>query len=237
MNQWDTWLNSSDFPPPQPSEPINNTNRVAVPPPIVKPPDQAPLSLASPNSPFALVSQESFPGVSVSNETSLERKPSIQLPGVPPISSIAGVSQRVNPSMIMLPDASVAARVNPSMTIANSSMTIANPSMTIANPPMTTLRRTRRRKRGKEDDELYEEAPGKKEEAPIKRRRGRPVLASVVTDDQRKTPDDSDEKRQYQKPKWCHQCKARKRDVIQCCGEGKPRGANNQMYRMRRPDM
>ena len=31
------------------------------------------------------------------------------------------------------------------------------------------------------------------------------------------------------KPKWCHQCKARKRDVIQCCGEGKPRGANSQM--------
>ena len=32
------------------------------------------------------------------------------------------------------------------------------------------------------------------------------------------------------KPKWCHQCKAKKRDVIQCCGEGKTRGANNQVF-------
>ena len=122
-----------------------------------------------------------------------------------------------------------ASSVNPVITHANP-MNPPNASRAIPITPLpSTLRRMKRRKRGKEDDELYEEAPGKKEETPIKRRRGRPVHESVVTDDQRKVPEDSDEKRQYQKPKWCHQCKARKRDVIQCCGEGKPRGANNQM--------
>ena len=224
INQWDTWLNSSDSPPPQPFEPVNNTNRIAVPPPITKSPNP---TLASPNSPFALANQESR--VSALDEKGIQRKPSIQLPDMPPIrpdvsskhTSVSGVA-----SLSVAPNAS---SVNPVITHANP-MNPPNASRAIPLTPLpSTLRRMKRRKRGKEDDELYEEAPGKKEETPIKRRRGRPVRESVVTDDQRKVPEDSDEKRQYQKPKWCHQCKARKRDVIQCCGEGKPRGANNQM--------
>lgn len=75
INQWDTWLNSSDSPPPQPFEPVNNTNRIAVPPPITKSPNP---TLASPNSPFALANQESR--VSALDEKGIQRKPSIQLP-------------------------------------------------------------------------------------------------------------------------------------------------------------
>ena len=65
-----------------------------------------------------------------------------------------------------------------------------------------------------------------------KQKRGRPVNHFVRNEPQRKTVDNSEEKRLHSKPKWCHQCKARKRDVIQCCGEGKIRGANNQVFRV-----
>ena len=193
MNQWDTWLNSSDSPPPQPSEPINNTNRIAVPPPIVKPPDQTPLSLASPNSPFALVSQDSAPGVSALEGNDLERKPSIQLPDMTPMRT--GVSsKRSHASVSGVGDPLMIATASPSMvtTMNQSMISTANPSITPhtnavipshTNPLALTPHRTKRRRRGKEDDELYEESPGKKEETPVKRRRGRPVLESVVTQD------------------------------------------------------
>ena len=77
-------------------------------------------------------------------------------------------------------------------------------------------------KQKREEDEEYQ--GDEDNEEPEKRKRGRRVRA------QRKSLGYHEERKSAIKPKWCHQCKAKKRDVIQCCGEGKTRGANNQVF-------
>ena len=82
----------------------------------------------------------------------------------------------------------------------------------------------------REEDEEYQ--GDEENEEPEKRKRGRPVrlFHYCCVREQRKSLGYHDEKKSTIKPKWCHQCKAKKRDVIQCCGEGKTRGANNQVF-------
>lgn len=79
----------------------------------------------------------------------------------------------------------------------------------------------------KDEDEEYKADENEENDNLISKRKSKTVL--FYFDKLIIQKNKEEEKKIHLKPKWCHQCKARKRDVIQCCGEGKPRGANNQM--------